>query len=348
MRSSHLQNTLAALCGLAFCVLLNAAKAQTTTATTDPVGFITLTVAGTGGGTTPAYTYLGLGMTQPVLFQGAVDALGTKTITNNEAGWTDNQFNGTGNACFVEFTSGANAGVTIDISATTASTKSITTVQNIPAGTSVGDTFKIRQHWTIGTVFGATDQSGLAGGSSTTADLVFLYNGSGYDVYYYQTVGLGGTGWRKGGSAGDASNTVIYGDEGLIVKRNQASNLNIVLMGAVKTGQTSVPITSGVNFVGNVYAASLTLGDSGLYTGNASTGIAGGSSTTADLVYIWNGTGYNIYYYQTVGLGGTGWRQAGVAGDASGAPIPVGAAVLVKRQSGSGFNWIIPQHPSSI
>ncbi len=337
------------LFSLSTAILSGVASAQSTT---KPVGLITLTVNGTGGTQSNAYTLAGLGLTQRALFQGASTSIGANLIVDTAAAWTDNQFNGVGNACCVEIISGANAGVILDIASTVASTQTITTVQPIPAGTVAGDSFVVRRHWTIGSVFGQTNQSGLAGGSVTSADQILLYNGSNPTNYYYQTVGLGGTGWRQAGAPTvDASGTVIYPDEGFFIERMQSAPLNIVLMGSVKTGQTSTPIMPGQNFVGNIYAAPMTLADCGLYTGSPATGLADGSSTSADQVLIWNPVlnGYDTYYYQTIGVGGTGWRKGGDrVDDASATPIPVGGAVIVNRKGATGFNWVIPQHPSTL
>jgi uncharacterized protein (TIGR02597 family) len=321
-----------------------------TTATTDPVGFITWNIQGNGGGGSAAISFAGLGMTRAVEYQGSAETVGTNTVVDNEATWTDNQFNGANGAYYLEITSGANAGSTYDIQTTTAGTKTITLSQNLAAGTTAPVTFKVRKHWTIASVFGAANEGGLAGGSSTSADQVLIYTGSGYDTYYYQTSGLGGTGWRKGGApAVDASATILFPEDGLVIKRNQAAATNVVLLGAVKTGQTSIPVASGINIVSNVCAAPMTLSSSNLYTGNSSTGVAGGTSTSADQVLIWNGTAYDTYYYQTSGLGGVGWRKGGApAVDASSATIPVGASVVIRRQGASGFSWVVPQHPASI
>jgi uncharacterized protein (TIGR02597 family) len=330
-------------------VSVTSALAQTT-ATTDPVGFITLDVAGYSGGATSAISFKGLGMTRAVEYQGSAETVGTNTLVDNEATWTDNQFNGVNGAYFVELTSGTNAGSTYDIQTTTAGTKTITLAQNLGAGTTAPVTFKVRKHWTIATVFGPNNEGGLSGGSVTSADQILIYNGTTYDTYYYQTIGLGGVGWRKGGSPSvDVSSTVLFPEEGLVIKRKQATATNIVLLGSVKTGQTSIPVAPGTNIVSNVYAASMTLSSSGLYTGNSSTGVAGGSTTSADQVLIWNGTTYDTYYYQTLGLGGVGWRKAGAPSvDASASVIPVGISMVIKRKIATGFSWIAPQHPASI
>lgn len=321
-----------------------------TSAITDPVGFITLSVPGTTAGASSALSFKGLSLTRAVEYQGSAETVGQNTLVDNEATWTDNQFNGANGKYFVEIISGTHTGATFDIQTTTAATKTITLAQNLPAGAAGPLTFKVRKHWTVGSVFGPANESGLGGGDFTTADQILVYNGTSYDTYYYQTVGLGGTGWRKGGDAvTDAANTVLFGEEGIIIKRKQAGAVNVVLLGAVKTGSTSIPVAPGTNIISNVYAGNVTLGSSGLYTGNATTGLASGDFTSADQVLIWNGTSYDSYYYQTSGLGGNGWRKGGDAvNDASSAAIPPGTAVIIKRGGAAGFNWVAPQHPASI
>lgn len=321
-----------------------------TTATTDPVGFITLNATGTGGGGAPTLSFRGLGMTRAVEYQGSAETVGTNTLVDNEATWTDNQFNGANGAFFVEITGGPRAGTTYDIQTTTAATKTLTLAQNLGSGITAPVSFKVRKHWTIATVFGPNNEGGLGGGDATTADQILVQNGAAYDTYYYQTTGAGGVGWRKLGVPDtDASGTVLFPEEGLIVKRKQSSAANVALLGAVKMGQTSVPIVSGNNLIANVYAANMTLADSGLYTGDPATGIAAGSVTSADQVLTWNGATYDTYYYQSLGLGGTGWRKAGAPTiDASAAVIPVGSSVILKRKIPTGFNWVVPQHPSSL
>lgn len=324
--------------------------AQQTTATTDPVGFITLNVTGTTAGQSSALSFKGLSMTRPIEYQGSAETVGTKTLFDNEATWTENQFNGANGKYFVEITSGTNVGATFDIDSTSAATKTITLVQDLPAGAAGPLSFKVRKHWTIAGVFGPANESGLGAGDISTADQILIYTGTGYNTYFYKTSGIGGVGWRKAGDAmSDASNTVLFPEEGLIIKRKQTGAVNVVLLGAVKMGQTSIPISPGTNLVSNVYAANLSLGSSGLYTGNTTTGVNGGAADTADLVEVWNGTAYDSYYYQTSGAGGTGWRKVGdTATDVSATSISTGSSLVIKRKGAAGFNWVAPQHPASI
>ena len=334
-----------------------------TTATTDPVGFITLTVAGTGGTVANQLSFAGLSLTRTVEYQGSAESVskatsGANTLTDNDATWTDNQFNGAAGSYFVEITSGAAAGTTYDISATTAATKTITLVQDLANSITNGAqipalSFKIRKAWTIGAALGTSNppESGLQTGSAATADQVLLYNGASYDTYFYSSGGLIGAGWRKqGGGSTDQSGAKINPEQGVIVNRLQSANLSVVLMGAVKTGATSTPVFPGLNFVSNIYAANMTLGSSSLYTdGTGATGVLPGSAATADTVQIYNGTSYDTYFYSSGGLIGAGWRkQGGGSADQSGVALPVGVSVIVTRQGGTGFNWVAPQHPATI
>ena len=323
-----------------------------TTATTDPVGFITLGVNGTGGVGQEALSFRGLGLTRAVEYQGSAETVGTNTLVDNEATWTENQFNGANGSFFVEIITGSGAGAIYDISGTTAASKTITLAQNLAAGTAAPVTFKVRKHWTIGSVFGPANESGLGGGAQGEADEVLIFNPAtgAFQTFYYKVGGIGGNGWRNSGTGAVATDHVIYPDDGLLIRRRQSSSVNVVLLGAVKTGPSSIPVLTGVNYLGNVYASSMTLGSSNLYTGNSATGVAGGAQGEADEVLIYNevAKNYTTYYYKVGGLGGNGWRNANDGSDATNASIPLGVSIVIRRKGATGFNWVAPQHPASI
>lgn len=334
-------------------VLIASSEAQT--ASTDPVGFVTMAIAGGGTVSAPAYTFTSLGLVNSVAFQSMTTSVGgSTTLVDANATWTDNLYNSTTVGAppthFVEIVSGPGAGTTYDITGTTASTKALTLSEPLLAGITSGASYKIRQHWTIASVFGATNQGGLNGGTNANAaDQIQLFNNGGFVAFYYSTGGLAGVGWRQSGVSGSASAAVIYPDDGILIVRKQAAPVNLVIVGAVKTGQSSLPVVTGYSLLGNVYAAGMTLSSSGLYTGNSTTGVApGNGSTTGDQILIWNGSSssYRKFFYGSGGLVGTGWKESGVAGDASGTAIAVGSALFVQR-AGAPFNWVAPQHPAS-
>lgn len=324
--------------------LATVTEAQTNVVT-DPVGFITITISGTN---TSPYTFLGLGMTQPVAYQSKITATNGTQLTDSAATWTNGQFSGAGNAYFIELTSDAGAGITEDVVNNTSNT--LVTASDLSSKIAPGSTtYKLRKHWTIGTVFGSNNEIGLGGGSdSTSADTLFLFNpeAQSYTTYYFKSDGFPTPGWRSSVDPfTDAANTILYLDQGIWVRRKQASSISTQLVGAVKLGQTLIPVATNQNIVGNVYPiTNLTLQACNLYTGSTATGFLGGTdSTTADTVSIWNGTGYSTYYYKTDGFPTPGWRSTvDPFTDAGTTVIPMSSSVRI-RTRGHSFNWTVPQ-----
>jgi uncharacterized protein (TIGR02597 family) len=307
-----------------------------------------LTIKGTGGTRNSAYTFLGLGLTRPVEAQGNFEAFGARSFTDDQANWTDDQFNGANGQYYLEVTSGPYAGLTTDIVATDAATKTLTTSDDFSGlGLAGGTTYRIRKHWTLASLFGPHNEAGLGGGISTTADEIMLFDPSvsAYITYYYLTVGT--PGWRLvTDPQTDQANARINPAQGFIIKRKQPNDITVKLFGAVKLGDTAVIVKTGANVVGNIYPTdTLTLGNSRLYTGNPVTGLAGGTSTTADQVMIFNGDSYDTYYYLVLGTFPIGWRAANDATtDVSGTPIRAGSSIVIKRNQGrSDFIWFAPQ-----
>ena len=190
----------------------------------------------------------------------------------------------------------------------------------------------------------------LTGGTLVTADEVLIYrptaNPARYDTYYYKTSGLNGTGWRSTASTSTpADTTPLLPTDGIIIRRHTAGNVSFALAGAVKLGQTALPVLPGINLLSNVYpSGTFTLGNSNL----VGSGLTGGTLVTADQVLIYNTTTnppqYDTYYYKTSGLNGTGWRStASTSNDASTTPIPFGASIIIQRINPGSFTWVAPQ-----
>ncbi|HEV7404116.1 MAG TPA: TIGR02597 family protein [Chthoniobacteraceae bacterium] len=338
------------------------------TATTDPVGFMTLPINAAGAPGAKAISFRALGLFRPVDFQGVASSVSANplnsptpdSISITSPGWTANQFNGANGKYYVELLGAAGvagAGTTYDIVSTTLATDpntqvvtgTLTLAQRLADNVAGTPAFRIRKHWTIADAFGAANDKGLAGGTATTADIIQVYSGGTYLKYYYNTAAPG---WRLGtDTTTDVGGTVLYPDDGLVIIRqgaNTSQTTQVVVMGAVKTGQTSFPIVAGQNFLANPYAAPMTLGSSNLYTTDPATGVAAGFATTADQVLIYNGTNYDTYYYSAGGSPGAGWRKVnGGTADASATPIPAGSSFIVKRINPGSFNWVSPQHPVS-
>jgi len=327
----------------------------------DPAGFITLTIAGTNGsppGTTSKLSYLGLGMTQFVVKPGRVTSAVTNELVDANAAWATDQFNGANGPHFIEITSGSFAGTIDDIVKTVGSTKKIYTANNLVSlglPNIVNQTYRIRKHWTIAGVFGAANAAGLAGGAgAASADNILVPDGSGgFTTFFYKNVNIppgSGIGWRKSDNLTlDASVTKLYIDQSVLVRRKQASSIALKLVGSVKFGQTIVPVETSNNFVGNVYPASVTLSNSGLYTASSTTGVApGAGAASADTVLIDTPSGLQTFFFKNVNIppgSGTGWRRSDdLVTDRGSTLIPLGAGFIIQRKSPRpAFDWKSPQ-----
>lgn len=323
--------------------------AQTNTVATDPVGYITVPIAGTGGTNSPAYTFLGLSMVREVAYQGALTAFDTASLTDTNASWTDGQFNGTNGTFTVEVGTTNSGGYRSTITNTVAATKTLLTMDDLSSYASTGQSYRVFKEWTIASAFGISNSAGLQAGSSSTADQLMVWNGTGFDTYYFSSGGLVGKGWRSTTSGSAYKGDVpLFLEQGILARRLATETTNLVVVGAVKVTATEVPMETNYNYVANVYPVSLTLGSSQLFTGNPLTGVASNVSSQADQVLLWNANkgGFDTYFYSSGGLIGKGWRSTiGGSADASTNVIPGGIFFLVNRKYPQPFMWSLPTHP---
>ena len=320
-------------------------------ATTDPVGFIDLSVSGPA--TAGAYTLslISPTLTQPILWQGAITVISGTTITVGNAPWSANQFNGAAGSHYVEIVSTAtpaNSGTLSDITGTTAST--ITTQDNLSTRAAVGDIVRIRKDVTIADLLGATNSAGLlsSAGDATTADEVLIYSGASSTSYFYYTGPGLPAGWYNSTTFDSAGGIAIAPSEAVVIKRKAVGNVTISFSGSVKTGNTLIPIVNGLNVLGTASAKGLTLATSGLYTGNNATGVMPSSAdaTTADEIILYSGTSQTSYFYYTGPGLPAGWYNSTSFDSADNIAIVPGTAFVLRRKGGAPFNWALPSPTS--
>jgi hypothetical protein len=317
--------------------------------TTDPVGYVTLTVNGSTDGSV-AYTPLSVSLEKPVQASGALSEAPTSAVaTDSLASYTPSEFAGTdaaGNAThYLQFTG---SGLIVDITANTATTITVDTDLSGVVDTSAG--YVVKKYMTIADLFGADNSAGLSsGGDSASSDLIYVMSSDGagqYQIYYYQTDSLGflgGNGWRlNGDSFTDASNVTIMPDQGIIIGRAVAGDLSVVVSGSVNVVDHNRGLPNGFSLVSYPYPVDVTLADSGIYS--ASNGYqSGGDSASSDLVYVLGSDGtFSTFYYQTDSLGflgGNGWRSGtDTFTDVGSYSIPAGSSIIIKH-TGSGLLW---------
>lgn len=305
--------------------------------------------------TTPVMGFLTLNVQQGTNFMGfaLLPAMELQAVANIGAERThlllqgapqvsvaDDQFNpGSLPSYAVEIsTAGSDQGFSSPVVDTIAASNEIVLADPVPGTVADGVIIKVWKLWTLADVFGATNTAGLTGGNTPeTADLIQLPNGGGYDEYFYSTGGAQGVGWRQVGE-GTADQAGVPLDFSAGFSLYARSVKSVVIVGQVKPGKTKVTLQTGNNFVANmcpVNAAGTgastegrTLANSGLQQA-----LAGGIAfNQADLVLLWNGAGYDQYYYSTGGLLGAGWRKlGGGSADQSGVALPDGAYIIHRR-----------------
>lgn len=149
-------------------------------------------------------------------------------------------------------------------------------------------------------------------GSFSVGDKVYAFNGTGYDIFVYSddlfdpsVPGFVGPGW--GDASGGVTDLSLTTGQAIWVNTQAATTYNTA--GQVRESQFTLTTTAGTfALISNPYPADTDLNDA------AMTGL-----TAGDKVYVYNGSGYDIFVYSTnlfdpsvPGFVGPGW------GDASG------------------------------
>jgi hypothetical protein len=320
--------------------------------TTDPVGYVTLTINGSPDGVQTAYTPLSLSLENAVLASGTLSEDPTSAVaTNSNASYTPSAFAGTdasGKAThYLQFTTSGLIAYIIANDATT-----ITTAGDLTGLATSGDGYVVKKHSTLADIFGAANEAGLReGGDSGSSDLVQIMSSDGsgtFATYYPQDDPFdgffGGDGWRVvGDNATDQSDVVVGPDDGIIVARGIVGDIDIVISGSVNVIDHQRGLPNGFSMVAYPYPVDVTLDDSNIYT--ASNGyVSGGDSGSSDLVFVLNSNGaYTTYYRQDDPFdgffGGDGWRVVGDnATDQGAVTIPSDSSVIIQH-TGAGLLW---------
>jgi len=318
------------------------------TVSTPIVGFNTLNVRSKSGANN-ALSFISLNLTRPKAFSGVVgtksiNGFGQSVVTFSNNFFIANQFNASTNRHYLQVKSGGNNGLVSEVIAT--ASNSITLADNLDAILENNTTsFDIIPFWTLSTAFpsGAGLKTGTSAAAADNITIIELPSGVAQAYFYNSSANQ----WRKGIT--DSSHVIIPPGSGILVTRKETSSVGILISGQVPMGPTQTDIVGGTStaarltYVSNPYPiASRTLATSGLYTGNANTGLVGGtSSAAADNLTIYNpSTGVaDTYYYNT---SFNQWRK-GIT-DSSNVTIPEGSAIVISRKANRGaFEWYIPQ-----
>jgi len=332
--------------------LLGAGAAIGQTATTEPVGFISLNIAGGGSVASPKLSLISATLTRPILYQGLITGISGTTITVSltpAAPWAVGAFSGANGSHYVEIVSTAvpsRSGTLSDIVSTPTTNTLVTSGDLSVNQAAVGDTVRVRKDVTIADLFGVTNSAGLlASDDASTADEIQVYNGSSSVSYFYYTGSEGfPAGWYNTSTFEPAGSNPIAPNEAVVVKRKAAGALSVTSVGSVKTGNTIFAVVGGLNVLGTASAKGLTLDTSGLKTGDNISGIKpSDDASTADEVTLYDGPTTASYFYYTGSEGfPAGWYNVATFEGAGSVVIAPGTSFVVNRKGGPAFNWAVP------
>ena len=185
-------------------------------------------------------------LVKPAAFSGTLTAAGSTTLTVATGSLTANAFNeGAVYAThYVEITSGANAGVVLDIVSNTGSV--ITLADNITGLSLAGtETIRIRPHVTLKSSLAAAESSL----SVYTDSATFAGSDGSFVTYIYGADG--GTGWSSDFVAADGDLRPVMPGTGFVL--TLAGDVALPVNGEVKTGPTVIMLTAGIeSYVGPV------------------------------------------------------------------------------------------------
>jgi hypothetical protein len=242
------------IASLASAVALPASMAQAT-ATTDPVGFVTVGVAsGTGSSKRNTLFSLPLLETQAITGQvaGTITGVSSNTISNSNAGWLAGELSNPATPYLIQITSGAAEGRMFLVSSSastggaiggTANTTTTVTVSPVDStqvdlnalGVIAGtDTYKIFACDTLSSFFGTPATTGVQGGTAAgSADTIVIISNGSARTYFYSTTSNRWTQVTLGSP--DSSNVPLIPYYGIQYARLPASALNFTVTGAVPT-----------------------------------------------------------------------------------------------------------------
>lgn len=326
----------ASLCPTSFCL-----AGDTSLPTT---GVSVRTFAATGGTSRTEFIAAPL-LAQPI-YAGPVASLTASTVTFSGTPFTSGALSQASSPYFAMVLTGLQAGRAMRVTANTANTLTLDTTENsvttinlnqAPAFTiAPGDTVQVFPADTLGNFFGdsvATLAVVTGGTSSTTADLVQIYNKSTatFVSYFFNTTV---NQWNRVGGGTASANSVILYPEGAVGITRRTSR-PAALLGVPGDAPSTSPFTKVTGGNTSVvtslrYPVDLTLGSLIPTALNLSGFTPGGSLTAGDNLAIYNSATnkWDSYYLN----GSTWFNKSGI--NSNSVVVPAWTAVSVFKRNG--------------
>ena len=134
-----------------------------------------------------------------------------------------------------------------------------------------------------------------AGTSASTADNLNVWNGSRYDEYWYAGSGV----WTPIGTA-PATVPANLGSGAWIKRLSGEVSTTIYQVGVVSpNATTNIAANVGNTFIANPFPVATELNDGNLLWDGSCVAAGKTKQSQADLIRVWNGTGYTTFWYYT-------------------------------------------------
>jgi hypothetical protein len=354
--------------------LVSPALAQTT-ATTDPVGFVTVTAVGGAGGakksTLISLPLLDVDGTLTNGSSGIISSITSNSIVVTNANWTPGVLSQPSTPFVVQITTGPAAGsmFLVAANATTAGASGGASLGNTSsnlsispldlarygnnfsnAGVAPGDGFKLFACDTLGSAFGVpgptpgSSNSILGGTNAATSDNVVVTVNGTPTTYYYSTAS---SQWVRSPINSAAGNVALVPNYGVAFNRQSTNAFSFVITGQVPVTNRIVSIRNGGSTVlAQYWPAATTLNNLGLQ--NLPNWVKGVNQTSTDNVIV-NTSGTPVTYYYFSSGATNQWRRFPLTASQDNVSIPVGAAVtVVKKANTNTFTNLVQAIPYNL
>jgi hypothetical protein len=322
------------------------AQSSSGTATTDPVGYMTVTIPAATDPNVPTRTALCFPLHDPAGSEvtgavvGKITAISSGTISNSSAGWTSGAFSNAASPYFVRIMTGAAKGRTLQITANTATDLTVSnqgtdlSTLGIVSDPTNGDTYQILAGDTLNTFFGTTT---LSGTSDTVADNIQYWNGSAWQTFYYNSTN---NRWQPRGVNISSNNFVLRPDAAIIYVRRGLTALSYTFTGTVPTTNLQYVYNNrGNTYVANGFPVDTTLATLAYNTTPA--WVSGTDGNVSDQVQYWNGSAWQRFYYNSAN---NRWQPVGVNISSNSFTIAAGKPVMIyKTGTNAGVSSLTQQ-----
>ncbi len=301
----------------------------------------------TSPGTKASHTHVALQQVPQAIYQGVITSFNGSVLTDAEARLSPGMLDASsaGASFYLEISDGSARGLRSDILFNSEG-GSLHLSDDISGRVSKGDTFVIRPHFTVESLFGEfNEKSGLNSGRdiNDADNLVFIDNlGNAnriFNLMINEVVSL----WTNQ-QAQRTGSMPVDPFTGFIIRRLDSNPVTVYNTGEFRTIPTRITVKPGLNFVGLGHSSrSITLDELGLYTGDPQTGIQSAvNPSEGDNIVLYSADGSSKTYFYLEYRNVKGWFRFDYtpAGDVS---INPGQGFFISRLPGSSsFEWVPP------